>query len=70
MRLLLQLTHPKAAVELLEQGRTILWSRIARYRQPLDLLRQVNPDLADRLQALTIALEKIFVVVWLWTIGR
>jgi CHAT domain-containing protein len=50
---------PKAAVELLEQGRTILWTRMARYRHPLDLLRQVNSDLADRLQALTIALESL-----------
>jgi hypothetical protein len=50
---------PKAAVELLEQGRTIMWSRMARYRHPLDQLRQVNKDLADRLQALTVALEHL-----------
>jgi tetratricopeptide (TPR) repeat protein len=49
----------KAAVELLEQGRSIMWSRMARYRHPLDQLRQINRDLADRLEALTIALEHL-----------
>jgi len=48
-----------AAVELLEQGRTILWSRMAKYRHPLDQLRKVNTDLADCFQALTVQLEHL-----------
>ena len=49
----------KLAVELLEQGRTILWSRMAKYRHPLDQLRHINRELADRLQALSIELEHL-----------
>jgi hypothetical protein len=37
----------ETAVELLEQGRTILWSRMRGYRHSLDKLRDVNRDLAN-----------------------
>ena len=49
----------KVAVELLEQGRTILWSRMEKYRHPLDQLRHINRELADRLQTLSIELEHL-----------
>jgi len=38
----------EAAVELLDQGRAILWSKMEDYRYPLDQLRQVDVQLADQ----------------------
>jgi CHAT domain-containing protein len=49
----------EAAVELLEQGRVILWSKMEQYRHPLDQLRQVDRELADLLQALSIKREHL-----------
>ena len=49
----------ETAVELLEQGRVILWSKMEQYEHPLDQLRQVNRELADRLQTLSIEREHI-----------
>ena len=49
----------KAAVELLEQGRVILWSNMEQYRHPLDQLRQVDRELADLLQTLSIQREHL-----------
>ncbi|KAG8782696.1 hypothetical protein FRC15_006513 [Serendipita sp. 397] len=37
------------AFEWLEQGRSIVWSQILQLRTPVDRLRAVEPDLADRL---------------------
>ncbi|PVF91892.1 hypothetical protein CPB86DRAFT_820105 [Serendipita vermifera] len=37
------------AVEWLEQGRSIVWNQILQLRTPVDELRIVDPDLADRL---------------------
>jgi tetratricopeptide (TPR) repeat protein len=37
------------ALEWLEQGRSIVWNQILQLRTPVDELRSVNPDLADRL---------------------
>jgi tetratricopeptide (TPR) repeat protein/CHAT domain-containing protein len=51
----------ETAVELLEQGRLILWSKMEQYRHPLDQLRQVDRELADRLQTLSIEREHISV---------
>ena len=51
----------EAAIELLEQGRAILWSKMEGYRYPLDQLRQVDEDLADLLQTLSIELERLSV---------
>jgi CHAT domain-containing protein/tetratricopeptide (TPR) repeat protein len=52
----------EAAVELLEQGRAILWSKIEGYRYPLDQLRQVDEELADLFQTLSIELERLSVL--------
>ncbi|KAH9474316.1 hypothetical protein JR316_0012774 [Psilocybe cubensis] len=51
----------ETAVELLEQGRAILWSKANVYKDPLQELRQANEgiELADRLESLNIQLEKI-----------
>jgi hypothetical protein len=40
--------HEKA-LEWLEQGRSIVWNQILQLRTPVDELRIINPDLADRL---------------------
>jgi tetratricopeptide (TPR) repeat protein len=37
------------ALEWLEQGRSIVWNQILQLRTPVDELREVNSDLADRL---------------------
>ncbi|PVF92650.1 hypothetical protein CPB86DRAFT_165945 [Serendipita vermifera] len=37
------------ALEWLEQGRSIVWTQILQLRTPVDKLREVEPDLADRL---------------------
>ncbi|KDR70891.1 hypothetical protein GALMADRAFT_159709 [Galerina marginata CBS 339.88] len=49
------------AVELLEQGRAILWSKMDGYRYPLDQLCQVEggAQLADRLKTLNAELEPL-----------
>ncbi|KDR67646.1 hypothetical protein GALMADRAFT_130099 [Galerina marginata CBS 339.88] len=47
------------AVELLEQGRAILWSKIEGYRHPLDQLRQVDSELADQVEILSRQLEQL-----------
>ncbi|KDR67678.1 hypothetical protein GALMADRAFT_105637 [Galerina marginata CBS 339.88] len=47
------------AVELLEQGRAILWSKIEGYRHPLDQLQQVNSELADQVESLSRQLEQL-----------
>ena len=47
------------AVELLEQGRAILWSKMKGYRYPLDPLRQVNRQLADALEKISVQLEQL-----------
>ncbi|KAJ7038957.1 CHAT domain-containing protein [Mycena alexandri] len=45
------------AVELLEQGRTMLWSRMRGYRHPINDLRAVNTSLADQFQTASAELE-------------
>ena len=47
----------ETAVELLEQGRAILWSKLKGYRYPLDSLCQVNSQLADALEKTSVQLE-------------
>ncbi|KAJ7037796.1 CHAT domain-containing protein [Mycena alexandri] len=49
----------EAAVELLEHGRTVLWSRLQGYRQSLDELRLVDRDLAERFESASKALENL-----------
>ena len=41
--------HPEHAIELLEAGRTILWSQLLQTRDETDDLRAAHPDLAERL---------------------
>ncbi|KAF7980535.1 hypothetical protein HWV62_37669 [Athelia sp. TMB] len=43
--------RPERAVEMLEQGRALLWSSMRDYRQPVEAVRQVNTALADRFKA-------------------
>jgi tetratricopeptide (TPR) repeat protein/CHAT domain-containing protein len=45
------------AVELLEQGRAILWSKMQGYRHPLDKLRDIDRDLADQFERVSRELE-------------
>ena len=46
------------ALEWLEQGRCIIWGQILQLRSPIDELRQVRPDLAERLEHLSKVVEK------------
>ncbi|PVF92186.1 TPR-like protein [Serendipita vermifera] len=46
------------ALEWLDQGRSIVWTQILQLRTPVDLLRQVNPDLADRLLRVSRLLDR------------
>ncbi|KAG8927516.1 hypothetical protein FRC02_008088 [Tulasnella sp. 418] len=45
------------AVELLEQGRTLLWSQLGRYRTSLDALQEVDKDLAVKFESLSRKIE-------------
>jgi hypothetical protein len=45
------------AIEWFEQGRSIIWNQILQLRTPLDCLRNVHPELADRLSYLSKMLE-------------
>ena len=49
---------PARAVELLEQGRSVLWSQLVERRTDLTVLRQARPDLADRLAAARDGLDR------------
>lgn len=47
----------RTAVEWLEQGRSVIWSQLLQLRSPVDELRGVEPELAERLQSLSFQLE-------------
>ena len=47
----------RSAVQLLEQGRAVLWSKLRGYRHPLDELRAVDEGLADQFKAFSSQLE-------------
>ncbi|KAG8912122.1 hypothetical protein FRC02_006155 [Tulasnella sp. 418] len=47
----------ETAVEFLEQGRTLLWSQMNRYRTPLDELQRAHPKLATDFTRLSQLLE-------------
>ena len=49
----------ETVVELLEQGRAILWSKMKGYRYPLDPLHQVNGQLADAFKKISVQLERL-----------
>jgi tetratricopeptide (TPR) repeat protein len=46
------------ALEWLEQGRSVVWTQILHLRTPVDELREVNPDLADRLLRTSRSIEQ------------
>jgi tetratricopeptide (TPR) repeat protein len=46
------------ALEWLEQGRSVVWTQILQLRTPVDELREVNPNLADRLLEISRLLEQ------------
>ncbi|PVG03703.1 hypothetical protein CPB86DRAFT_869573 [Serendipita vermifera] len=46
------------ALEWLEQGRSIVWTQILQLRTPIDRLRELNPDLANRLVQLSRQLDQ------------
>jgi tetratricopeptide (TPR) repeat protein len=46
------------ALEWLEQGRSVVWTQILHLRSPVDELREVNPELADRLLRASRSLEQ------------
>jgi hypothetical protein len=50
--------RPELAVELLEQARTVLWSQRLDTRSDLTALREIRPDLAQRLGELRAALDR------------
>jgi tetratricopeptide (TPR) repeat protein len=54
----IRVSRPKHAVELLEQGRTVLWSQVLDSRDDLAALRDVRPQLADRLYEVRTALGR------------
>ncbi|ETW79619.1 hypothetical protein HETIRDRAFT_155806 [Heterobasidion irregulare TC 32-1] len=47
------------AVEMLEQGRALLWSRMKGYRHPVLQLRAINEALADRFETVSNQLEQL-----------
>lgn len=49
----------EVAVELLEQGRSILWSKMRGYRNPLEQLRYANGELAGRFEKVSAELEHL-----------
>ncbi len=49
--------RPGLAVELLEQGRSVLWTQALNLRGDLSLLRQEHPGLAARLDRIRVALD-------------
>ncbi|KAI0261828.1 CHAT domain-containing protein [Gloeopeniophorella convolvens] len=49
----------QAAVEILDHGRSLLWSMMRGFRAPVGQLRAVNPDLADKYVSITHDLESI-----------
>ena len=48
--------RPDAAVELLEQGRSLLWTQALMLRSDLSRLAEIAPDLAERLDSIRVAL--------------
>ncbi|KIJ30106.1 hypothetical protein M422DRAFT_187563 [Sphaerobolus stellatus SS14] len=47
------------ALEWLEEGRNIVWQQILQLRNPADELRLRDPELADKLQVISFALEAV-----------
>ena len=47
----------RSAIELLEHGRAVLWSKLRGYRHPLDKLRTIDKELFDQFETLSGQLE-------------
>jgi hypothetical protein len=50
--------QPETAVELLEQGRGVLWSQLLDSRTDVAALAEAAPELAQRLQAVRAGLDR------------
>ncbi|KAG8877661.1 hypothetical protein FRB97_003215, partial [Tulasnella sp. 331] len=50
--------HLQSAVEVLEQGRGLMFNQLGNYRTPLDDLEAKNKELADRFRELSAAMKK------------
>ena len=50
--------RPRQAVEVLEQGRSVLWTHVLRLRSDLTLLRERAPGLADRMDEVRRVLDR------------
>jgi tetratricopeptide (TPR) repeat protein len=57
----------RSAIELLEQGRALLWSRLRGYRHPLDKLRTTDEELVDQFEMLSIQLEHLAMSFESWS---
>ncbi|KAF7980733.1 hypothetical protein HWV62_36747 [Athelia sp. TMB] len=55
----IQQNQPEKAIEMLEQGRGMLYSNIRGYREPVDAVRRVNAALANRFKATSEQLEAL-----------
>jgi hypothetical protein len=55
----------KEAIEMLEQGRALLWSSMCSLRTPLDHLRRVDKSLADEFTDISQELEAIITTMLL-----
>ncbi|KAF7969164.1 hypothetical protein HWV62_28218 [Athelia sp. TMB] len=55
----IQQKQPEKAVEMLEQGRGLLYSNMRGYREPVEAVRLVNATLADRFKVTSDQLEAI-----------
>ena len=49
--------RPELAVELLEQGRSVLWAQALNLRSDLTRLTEIAPDLAERLDSIRVILD-------------
>ncbi|KAJ7917716.1 CHAT domain-containing protein [Mycena leptocephala] len=49
--------QPEKAVELLEQGRSVIWGQLLNLRTPIDALKQKYPDIAQKLIVISAQLE-------------
>jgi len=56
---LIHICQPEQAIEVLEQGRSLLWSEMRGFRTSIDQLRRANQDFSDRLVEINQQLEDL-----------
>lgn len=56
---LIHIGRPEQAIEVLEQGRSLLWSEMRGFRTSIDQLRSANQDFADKLVEINQLLEDL-----------